>query len=986
LSSQERLTSLPARVETALAEQRPRVAARCRRSSPASLLARPLFRPFELAGFVLKRQFHHPGLTLLALLGIVLAVGLVTNASCFSEGAAQLILNQRMAEFRRMTKRPAFSTAIYAFPSARQPISLEAAEQAANHVAGTLASEVGLPLKHLGVQVRSCGMMLQPKEGSSLYGEGQSYLGSIDLAYIAEVGDHMEIVAGESFDDDVPDGTSGEALGVWMHTRLAERMGVHPGEEFQIGATLVSAAVPIRVRGIWQAGDPADVFWFTDPDSALKDTLIVRRQDYITFIEPMIPSKTGGVYWHILLDESKVTPASVGSYIEGFERGLAIVNKYLPDVRLDSPPLDPLKEFVGRETTITALLLSFNVPAFGFLLYFLVLTSAIIARWQRRDTAVLVSRGMSISSILGLTLIEELLLFVVGFPLGIGFGLVLTLLMGYASSFLSFTPRPPMPVSLRGINVPLTLVALGVTLIARLWSAVQAARRGVVQLEREQARPMRAPFWYRYYLDLLLLLPAAYAYHQLANQGTLAMLIQDRPEDLYRDPLLILVPGLFILAAALLALRVFPLVVRGIDSLADAVPWITPHLTLRQLSRQSLGYINPLLLLIVSLALGVYMLSLAASLDQWLVDRMYYRVGTDLAFEPYPFSAAGSEVEGPGPIGGIWIPLPYEFLDLPGVVAVTRVGDYPAKINLAVDDEIGARFLAVDRLDFPSVAWFREDFAQEALGALMNQLALSPDAILVPQQFLNQHPVKIGDKIPLKVTVDFGLRVNTLFTVVGAYEYFPTVHEEEVTVIGNLEHLSNAIGVPAKHHIWLRVQEGTDGQAVFKAVSRMGVVAGRQRDAPALIAEEQAKVERVGVFGTLSVGFLAAVAMAGIGLSLHNYASLRESLFRFAVLRALGLSRRQVVIQVVMEYALLTACGTTAGAFIGAAASELFAPFFTVTGEEGLPLPPLIPIIARQDVVYLAAVFVIVMVLLGVVAIARAFSRRHFDLLKAHWG
>jgi putative ABC transport system permease protein len=912
-------------------------------------------------------------------------VGLVTSASCFSEAAAQLILNQRLAEFRRMMKRPAFSTAAYTFPSARKPISLEAAEQAANHVAGTLASEVGLPLKHLGVQVRSCGMMLQPKERTSLYGEGQSYLGSIDLAYIAGVENHMEIVAGDSFDDDASEGASGEGLDVWMHTRLAERIGVHPGEEFEISVTLVSAAVPIRVRGIWRAGDPTDVFWFTDPDSALKDTLIVRRQDYITFLEPMIASKTGGIYWHILLDESKVTPASAGNYIEGFERGLAIINKYLPDVRLDSPPLDPLKEFVGRETTIAALLLGFNVPAFGFLLCFLVLTSAIIARWQRRDTAVLVSRGMSVSGILSLTLIEELLLFVVGFPLGIGFGLVLALLMGYASSFLSFTPRPPMPVSLRGINVPLALVALGVTLIARLWSAAQAARQGVVQLEREQARPVRAPFWYRYYLDLLLLLPLAYAYHQLANRGTLAMLIQDRPEDLYRDPLLILVPGLFILAAALLVLRVFPLIMRGIDGLADAVPWITPHLALRQLSRQSLGYINPLLLLIVSLALGVYMLSLAASLDQWLVDRMYYRVGADLAFEPFPLSAAGSEES--GPIGGIWIPLPYEFLELPGVVAVTRVGDYPAKINLAADDKIDARFLALDRLDFPSVAWFRDDFAQEALGALMNQLALTPDAILVPRQFLNRHPIHIGDKIPLKVAVDSGLRVNTLFTVVGAYDYFPTVYEEgEVTVIGNLEHLSNAIGVPAKHHIWLRVQEGTDGQAVFRAVPGTGVVAGRQRDAPALIAEEQAKVERVGVFGTLSVGFLAAVAMAGIGLSLHNYASLRERLFRLAVLRALGLRRRQVVIQVMMEYALLTVCGAAAGAFIGAAASELFAPFFTVTGEEGIPLPPLIPIIARQDVVYLAVVFVAVMVLLGVVLIARAFSRRHFDILKAHWG
>lgn len=985
---QEPLRSLTAQVEVAFAKQPSRPAARRGRTGCTSLLIRSLVRPFELARFVLKRQWRHPGLTLLALLGIVLSVGLVSNASCFSQASAQLILNQKLAEFSRMTGRPAFSTTVYTFPSARQPMTLEATEQAAGDVASTLASEVGLPVKYVGVQVKSGGMMLQPQEGSSLFGDGQSYLGSIDLSYIADVVDHLAIVEGDPLDD----GVSGDTLDVWVHTRLAERTGIRIGDEFRIGKTLNSAAVPIRVRGIWQASDPTDVFWFADPDSALKDTLLVRHQDYITFIEPIIPSKTGGVYWHIVLDESRINPADADRYIEGFERGLAVVNKYLPDVRLDSPPLDPLREFAGRETTLITLLLSFNVPAFGFLLCFLILTSAIIARWQWRDTAVLVSRGASLWGILELTLIEELLLFVVGCPLGIGFGMALASLMGYASSFLAFTPRPPMPVSLRGVDVPLIMVALGMTLTTRLWSAAQAARHSVVDVEREQARPVRAPFWYRYYLDLLLIFPTAYAYHQLSNRGTLAMLVQDRPEDLYQDPLLILVPGLFILVATLAALRIFPLVMRVLDGLAGVIPWITPYLTLRQLSRHSLGTINPLLLLTISLALGVYMLSMAASLDQWLVDRMYYRVGADLAFEPYPRGGvqAGAETtETAGPAGGLWIPLPYEFLDLPGVVAATRVGDYPVEINLTTENEVNGRFLALDRLDFPSVAWFRQDLAQESLGALMNRLALLPDAILVSRRFLDRHPVQIGDKMPLKVMVGSGLRVNSLFTVVGTFKYFPTVYEEEegMTVIGNLEYLSVAIGVPPQHHIWLRMQEGSDGQAVFKAAyTTLGIEATRQGDAYALIAEEQAKVERVGVFGTLSVGFLAAVAMAGLGLLLYSYASLRERLFGLAVLRAIGLSLRQVVIQVMMEYALLTACGAVAGTIIGAAASEFFVPFFTVTGAAVVALPPLVPIIARQDIAYLIAIFVVVMVLLGVIVIARAFSRRNFDLLRAHWG
>ena len=944
---------------------------------------KPLFKLAGLIAFVLKRQWHHPGLTLLALLGVILAVGLVANAPCFSQAVEQTILLQKLAEFSRTTGRPAFSVEIYTFPSSRRPISLEAAEEVARHVAGTLSSEVGLPLKGLGIQVDSGGMMLQPREESSQYGEGQPYLGSVNLVYMAGIGEYIEMVAGEPPDE----GASGEILDVWMHTRLAEEMGLHIGEELNVGVTLADVPVPIRVRGFWQARDPTDPFWFTDPDQTLKNALLVRRQDYITRVEPMIPSRTRLASWHIILDDSQVIPANARSYIAGFERGLAIINKYLPGATLNAPPLASLGEFVQRQTTLTTLLLSFNVPAFGFLLYFLILTSAIIARGQQRDTATLVSRGMSISGVLGFTLIEELLLFVVGYPLGIGFGMLLARLMGYTSSFLSFVPRSPLPVSLRGINVPLTLVALAVTLIARLWPAAQAARQSVVESERERARPLRSPFWYRHYLDFLLILPAAYAYSQLANRGTLALLVQDRLEDLYQDPLLILVPALFILTAALMTMRLFPLIMRMIDGLASAIPWITPHLALRQLSRQVQGYINPLLLIIGSLALGVYTLSMAASLDQWLVDRMYYRVGADLAFEPGLLNAAGTGQGGGSvaPLDGSSIPLPSEFVELPGVMAATRVGDYPARIQLAGGEEISGRFLAIDRLDFPSVAWFRPDFADESLGALMNRLALLPDGVLVSEQFLNGNFFRMGDKITLKITVSDEIETVSSFTVAGTYQYFPTVYEEDrVAVIGNLEYLSNLIGTLVPHHIWLRTQEDADGQAVLKAVSKTGVDAIRQRDARALIAEEKAKTERVGVFGTLSIGFLAAVVMAAIGLLIYSHASLQERLYRFTVLRAMGLMRRQVVGQVILEYTLLTVCGAAAGAFIGVAASELFVPFFRVTGEKGLPLPPMIPVIAQQDIRYLVVTFAGIMVLMEVLVIARALSQLRSDMLRGY--
>ena len=946
------------------------------RPSAVAGLARVIARLVGLIRFVLRRQWHHRGVTSLALLGVVLAVGLFTTAPVFSQAVDTVLLLEELAAFSGETGRPPFATTVYVLPSANQPLSLPEAEELAGHIAGTLSSEVGLPIRYEGLMVSSGSMMLQPSATTGEYGDELRHLASVALVHVDGVAAHLETVAGEPFQEE---GTSGEMLDVWMHARLAEEMGVQAGDEFNVSVTLLGYPTAIRVKGFWQADDPQDPFWFKDPNLSLRGALLVRREDYVARVQPMIAANTRAVDWLIVLDERKVVPDRARQYLDGFERSLAIINKYLPGARLNTPPLDPLGVFVQREGTLAALLLSFSVPALGFVLYFLAMISAIIAAGQQQEIATLTSRGAGMSGVLAVTVIDELLLFVIGLPLGIGLGMALSWLMGFTVSFLRFTSRPLLPLSLRGISVPLIVVALAVAMIARIVPAVFAARRDVADLEQERLRPVRGPFWYRYYLDLLLLIPTAYAYRQLQRTGSLSALVGERATDLYQDPLLIIVPALFVLAAALITMRIFPLLMRAADRLAGMTPSIAVHLALRQLGRQSQSYISPLLLVIVALALGVYSYSLAGSLDQWLIDRTYYHVGADLKFVPSP-----KEEQDPPSFGGAWMPLPEEFDALPGVRGATRVADYPMATTLSAGRAVPGRFLAIDRDQLAAVMWDRRDLTGEPLGELMNRLALAPDNILVSQSVLEQSFLKIGDQLRIRIVMDGQQEVSSLFSIAGAYQYFPTVYEEEsVTIIGNLDYLSTLAGTTAPHAIWLRLDEGADGDTVLEQISRtMNLIPGRPHDARQLIAEAQADLSRVGVFGTLSVGFLAAVFMAAVGLMVYSYASLRPRVFRFSVLRAVGLTYRQIIGQVVLEYGVLTVYGAAAGALIGAGTSQYFAPFFTITGEARVPLPPLIPIIARDALVILAVSFVAVMVAISALVIATTLSRRRFDLLR----
>lgn len=924
----------------------------------------------------LWRIRYYSGLSLLALLGVIIAVGLVTSAAFFAQAVDQVVMDRELAEYTRITQRPPFSARVFAPSSQAVPFDLARVETLTDNVAETVSAEVGLPVRDIIMLVDSGTMPLMAATGDTRYA-GKNKLGDAAFIYMKGVTEHITVIEGTPFVEDAP---ASPSLSVWLHQKLGESLGAQMGDRFELRSDRGGVVIPITVAGLWSPNDPKSYFWFNDPNQTMTDKMLVTHADYATWIQSALSPSIRTATWQIILDETQALPARAQEYMDGFKMAGVIIPRYLPNGRVTSPTLT-LEKFVGQQTALTSLLLGFNVPGLAFLLYFLILTSAVIAYWQRRETSLLRSRGISRGSILNFTLIEAALLFVVGAPAGLLLGLGLARIMGYTESFLEFVQRAPLPVSVYGVNLPLTFATLGVVLVAKLWTTASTSQETIVTQTREHSRPTRGPFWYRNYIDLILIVPTLYAYQQFLRQGSLGALVESSPEDLYQDPLLILVPGLFIITFALIAMRFFPLLMRLLDLAARLIRWLPGYLALRQLGRQSHAYINPLLLVIVSLALGVYTLSMAASMDRWLSDRVYHKVGTDLAFTPF----SDTDAMGAPEPGAAWIPPIDEFMALPGVDHAARVGDYEAEIfvpNSGSSRQVDARFMAIDRIDFPLTAWFRGDYARESLGGLMNRLAGFPDGILVSQEFLNEHALRIGDRIDMLVLPDYGTRIRDQFTIVGVYDYFPTAEAAPVTVVGNFEHIISYFGITMPHRIWMRLEAGANPKSVVESVKSLGIIGIEVDSSSEILGTEQAAMERVGVFGTLTVSFIAATLMAGLGLLTYSYASLHERLYQFSVLRAVGLSRKEIVGQVGLEYLTLTAYGAVAGVICGGVAAYLFVPLFRISVGSGAPLPPLIPIIAQNQILPLAIAFSIVMIMLELVIISSALYTKLFEALR----
>lgn len=931
----------------------------------------------ELVRLALLRLRYHFMLSILALLGVVLAVAIVSSAAFFAQGVDTVIMRQELAAYSKSAGQPPLSSKIFAASSRTLPLNVARVEELGRHVADTLSSEVSLPVRAQVVMLNSGLMQLWHPPDDKRYSDTKA-IASFGLTSITDVEKHIEIVEGAPLDEQ----PSQSALDVWVHVEQTAKYDMRIGDLFELVGADATNPIALRIAGIWRPSDPdAHEFWFSDPNMTLLDKFLVRRADYTQFVEPNLTVSVRAATWYIILDEGKAIPSRADHYVEGFSNASRVIKSYVPGAQMTTPSLS-LAKFVGRQTTLATVLLGFNTPALAFLLYFLGLTSAVIAYWSRRESAILLSRGMTRWGILSSTVAEVLILIAVGLPLGLMAGLAVARGMGYTTSFLEFIWRAPLPLSLANLNLPLILATLGVILLVRVWMAAMVGGETVISQEREHARPQNGPFWYRSYLDLILIIPAIYGYRQLTLRGTFGDLVKERPEDIFQDPLLIIIPALMCVVGALLAMRLFPWLMRLLDWLAEKTPGVPIHLALRQLARYSQSYINPMLLVIISLTLGIYSHALAASLDQWLVDRISYQTGTDLTFEPFSWALVGSDIP---IIGADWVPPISEFASLPGVTAAARFGDFRTNITVASGDGtvITGRFIAIDRVDFAKVSWFRSDFGSESLGAMMNRLAATPDGVLVSEKFLNDHNLHAGDRLKIYVLADAATSLTDQFTVVGAFRYFPTVYEQEkVAVIGNLEYINSFFGLTMPHNVWLKLEPGVSGKDVIMEMPTTGIDAIDIQDNAQILYDEQAKMERVGVFGTLTVGFIASALMAALGLLTHSYSSLNERLFHFSVLRSIGLKRVQVLLQVGLEYMLLIIYAGTAGVIIGTIATRLFVPLFRVSGDPGKALPPLLPILDQAQVLPLVLGFMVGIILLEMLIIRTAIYQKLSQALR----
>ena len=115
---------------------------------------------------------------------------------------------------------------------------------------------------------------------------------------------------------------------------------------------------------------------------------------------------------------------------------------------------------------------------------------------------------------------------------------------------------------------------------------------------------------------------------------------------------------------------------------------------------------------------------------------------------------------------------------------------------------------------------------------------------------------------------------------------------------------------------------------------------------------------------------------------IYNDASLQDRLFRFSILRAVGLTRQQIVAQVAIEYALVMVYGVVGGTGIGVWAARWFVPYFQAAENGALRPPPMLPTIAWGDIGLICAAFAGVLILAQITLLLAALRKGVFQSLR----
>lgn len=765
--------------------------------------------------------------------------------------------------------------------------------------------------------------------------DGGEILGSVTVAAATDAFELADLVSGELPEPAEVD----RPIEVLVEQVFAEDEGLTPGTAIVLVDRSDQRFAAV-VSGIWTDGSAKSVF---GEAAAFRKRLLVPAETITDVLSPSVDEAIQNVRWRLDLDAARIRSGTVSEILAASERLEANASSLVSGVRLLVNPDGPLRAFRDDQDALERGLAGFSLPLLVLAVAVGVLLSTITMRSRHAEFKMLRRRGEPRWHLFGGVVAESVIVTAAAVVIGTLGAFGVAHVIGRTSTFFRFSSAEGLDVALSGIDLTALAGATAVVLAMQLAPAVVAVWRS--DGERTSGDDRR-PWWQRTYLDLAAILVIALLTVRgvRADTGRAALL---------DDPAVVLLPSAAALAGALVVLRLMPLVMRLAAAALARTEMTAALVAARRAARVPGDIAAPLLLLVITASMATFTASLAVTLDLQLLDGAHHTVGAEAR-------VVDRGIETPAranaPADDAAIPAPERttvrhaaldaYQDVWGVeraspmIEVVGTGDTPAA-RLP-----GLLFVGVDPASFADIAFWRDDYASRPLDELMAQLRGDPTAVLASSELMRSGATQVGDTLSLVLnTAGVGLALEV--TIVGEFEQFPRwfPDQESPLVVGRADAIEALTDSTNARTVLLepgvRFADRTRVENDFAGIGgNVGPVASVDR----LISSAQQEPGRQGVLGLLTIGVALATLLTLGGFVVSTITSFRRRTTQMGVLRAMGMSRREVTTLALFDLGTVMVLGLVVAIGFGLALSRWFIPVLVDTPPGAAP--DLLPAIA----------------------------------------
>lgn len=911
------------------------------------------------------------------LLGLILAIAMISSIPIYSEGILQRMLTKDLENYQNTTNNYPGSYLIqFKFYNLEKDEAVDQVKRIDKSITEGLYPEIGLNYVAYNYRLTNDFLSMLP-EGE----QDEKRKRSLKIEALKEIEDHITLLHGRWPSAKI----EGDTYEVMAAESAVQKLDLVLDKTYHVNDILKDdgPSFKVKVVGVFTIKDNKDPYW-RNGNLDMEESFIL---DYNLFNSDFAKNHLTGisnVQWYYALNYHEIKVKDLNRLTAVLDSHSKMIGNGYSDVM---PSIAILRQYEERAKLLKTTLWVIQIPVLLMISFYLFMVSQLIVERDKNEIAVLISRGANRRQILRDYFLQGTVLCLIALIFGPPLGLFMCGIMGASNGFLEFVNRTRLPISLNLTAYMYSIISTILFIVTMVLPAVSATKTSIVVHKQKKARKNSKTMWKRYFLDIILLVVSIYGVYSYNTRQDILKITGVQGNEIPIDPLLFLISSLFILAMGMLFLRIYPYVVAIIFRLGRRYwsPSIYSALLNAARSNGKDGFI--IMFLILTISIGLFNANAARTINSNVEEKVRYSVGADITISSKwendaPINDFSSEMGGTGYLAKkavTYVEPPFQqYTELKGIEYAAKVFRKNDAIVQVENKSYGSVYvMGIDTYEFGKTAWFRNSLLSHHLYEYLNVLGKDPTAFIVSSSFKEKYKSKLGDSIYIK----WGDNNFIEGRIYGFVDFWPTFNpfekvaggKEKDLVVGNLGYFQAKTRLEP-YEIWLKAEPDATSKEIYDDISSKKLEILSMKDAKQMIITRKNDPMLQGTNGALTMGFVITMIICTIGFLIYWILSIEGRTLQFGVLRAMGMSFRNILAVLACDQILVSGMAIFVGIIIGGMSSDLFIPLLQIVYSSSEQVPPFTVAAYGGDYIKLY-ILILLMLLLGFTILGRLVSR-----------